>query len=70
LYHIFPGMFNSIPYHITKYKKLENAMKVQRCDANSPKNEQNYKMILRHICKYRTDLNIAHSLLSTIKTHE
>ena len=45
-------------------------MKVQRCDANSPKNEQNYNMNLRHICKYRNDLNIAHSLLSTVKTYE
>ena len=31
---------------------------------------QNFKMILRHILKYKKDSNVAHTLLRTIKSYD
>ena len=45
-------------------------MKVQRYGVVSPKNVQNFKMILRHILHIEIDSNFAHTLLSTIKSYE
>ena len=45
-------------------------MKVQRYGAVSPKNVKNFKMTLRHILHIKNDSNVAHTLLSTIKSYD
>ena len=52
------------------YYKLECITKLQQYDAKSPKNMQKFKMILRHILKYKKDSNVAHTLLRTIKSYD
>ena len=52
------------------YYKNERTTKVQRYGAVSPKNVQNFKMTLRHILHIKNNSNVAHTLLSTIKSYD
>ena len=45
------------------------ASQIQRYGAVSPNFPQNFKMILRHILLNKNSSNIAHTLLSTIKSY-